>query len=274
RGREGRDEETERCAEQRVEERHQEQQPGTADDVEPEEPHRQTGGEGGLDDREGTEGEGVAGDQVALAERHGEETFEGAGGPLAQGRDRGDQEHRDQREDAEERGADVVEGARAAVEDVAEQEQHQAGHDEQQRDGAGVVAQLAQDPAGGGEGAGRVEGAGRGRGAGRAGAGGRGHRVVSFERSAAAAWSTRCRKASSTVSAPVRERRASGVTAASSGRAVSPVSSAPARIRRRLWQRSASSITWEEISRLAFRSAAMPWNSSQRSRRRTGSRPT
>ena len=96
---------------------------------------------------------------------------------------------------------------RAAVEDVAEQEQHHAGDEQHQRDGARVVAELAQDAGGGGEGAGEVlERRVSGRGVSVA------HRVVSFVRSAAIASSTRCRKAASTVSEPVRARRASGVS--------------------------------------------------------------
>src|SRR5690606_8525191 len=183
-GGEGRDEEAECGAEEGVEQGHQEEQPGAAGDVEAEEPDGEAGGEDGLDDRQGAEGEGVAGDEVALAEGHGQEAFQGAGGAFAQGGDRGDQEHRDEREDPEEGGPDGVEDACAAVEDVAEQQEHHAGDEDHQGDRARIVAELAQDPGGGGGGAGEVQGAGRG-GCGRGGGGGRrrvggAHRVVSF----------------------------------------------------------------------------------------------
>ena len=61
------------------------------------------------------------------------------------------------------------------------------------------------------------------------------------------------------------------------GRRASGVSSArirPSRIRRRRWQRSASSMTWEETRRVAPRSSARRWKRLHRSRRSTGSRPT
>src|SRR4051812_23502614 len=262
-GREGRDEQAEGGAEEGVEQGDQQQEPGAAGDVEAEEPDGEAGREGGLDDREDAEGEGVAGDEVAFAQWHGEEAFEGAGGAFAQGGDGGDEEHRDQREDPEEGGADAVEGAWAAVEDVAQQEEHHARDQDHHRDGARVVAELAQDPGRGGGGAGEVEGAG---GSGReVRRGGRGHRVGSLVRLASTAWSTRWRKASSTVSEWVRVRRASGVSSARIS---------PSRIRRRRWQRSASSMTWEEMRRVAPRRAAMSWKRFHRSRRRTGSRPT
>lgn len=181
-GREGGDEEAECGAEQGVEEGDQQEEPGGAGDVEAEAPQGEGRRQYGLDDREGAEGEGVTGDEVALAEGHGEEAFEGARGAFAQGGDGRDQEHRDEREDTEERGADGVEGAGAAVEDVAEQEEHHARDEQHQGDGARVVAELAQDSGCGGEGAGCV------------------HRGLRWR---VLAWSTRWRKASSTVAAPV-----------------------------------------------------------------------
>ena len=67
-------------------------------------------------------------------------------------------------------------------------------------------------------------------------------------RPAASASSTRWRKAASTVSVRVRVRRASGVSSARIS---------PSRMRSRRWQRSASSMTWEETRSVAPRSAAM-----------------
>ena len=84
-------------------------------------------------------------------------------------------------------------------------------------------------------------------------------------RPVAPASSTRWRKASSTVAEPVRSRRASGCPSARMR---------PSRIRSSRWQRSASSMTWEETRRVAPRSAARVWKRFHRSRRRTGSRPT
>ena len=77
--------------------------------------------------------------------------------------------------------------------------------------------------------------------------------------------STRRRKASSTV----RVRCGRG-----GRRGCRRRGSRPSRMRSRRWQRSASSMTWEEIRRVAPRSAAMGWKRVQSSRRRTGSRPT
>ena len=55
------------------------------------------------------EGQGVADQEVDLAERHGQQPLQGAGGPLAQGRHAGHEEHDDEGEDAEQRRADPVE---------------------------------------------------------------------------------------------------------------------------------------------------------------------
>jgi hypothetical protein len=56
-------------------------------------------------------------------------------------------EHRDEREDPEHDDAEAVEGVAPGVADhVLHQYLQQRGHDEQQRDGAPVVAELAQHP--------------------------------------------------------------------------------------------------------------------------------
>ena len=92
---------------------------------------------------EQAEREGVAEHEVALAHRRREQPLEGARLPFAQGRDRGDDEHDDHREDPEQRGPDVVED-RGAVVDPGEQADQHAGHDDDERDGAVVGAHLAR----------------------------------------------------------------------------------------------------------------------------------
>ena len=74
------------------------------------------------------------------------------GRALAQGGDAGHDEHHDEREDPEQRGAESVEDG-GAVEDPRQQADQHAGDDEHQPDGAVVGAQLGQDAAGGDEGA-------------------------------------------------------------------------------------------------------------------------
>ena len=61
------------------------------------------------------EGEGVADEEVGLAHGHGEQPLQRSAGPLAQGRDARDEEHHDEREDPEQRRADLVEGVRPGV---------------------------------------------------------------------------------------------------------------------------------------------------------------
>lgn len=67
-GGEGRDEQAEGGAEERVQDGDEQQQPGGAGDVEAEDPDGEGRGEGRLDDRQQAEGQGVAADQVGLAE--------------------------------------------------------------------------------------------------------------------------------------------------------------------------------------------------------------
>ena len=93
----------------------------------------------------------VAGEEVELRERQRHQPLERARRALAQHRDRRDEEHDDEREEAAERGADLLEGLLLAVEDEAHQHQQQARHDDQQRDRARVVADLPQHALGGGE---------------------------------------------------------------------------------------------------------------------------
>jgi hypothetical protein len=74
-----------------------------------------------LDDRDHCERERVAEKDVELRDRHRHQTLERSGHALAQHRHRGDDEHRDEREDSEHRAADPVEHLRLRVEQVPEQ---------------------------------------------------------------------------------------------------------------------------------------------------------
>ena len=145
-------------------------------------------------------------------------------GPLPQGRDAGHQEHHDEREDAEQRRADVVEDRRAVV-DPGEQADQHARHDEQQRERAGVVPQLAQDPAGGREGAADAHAGSRRRASGSLG-------LVDEARGR-------------------RPRRRRSRCGSSSPSRVSSASSRPSRISSSRSQRAASSMTWLLTSSVA-----------------------
>jgi len=70
-----------------------------------------------LDECHRAERDRVAEQQVELVKGHRQQPLERAGCPLAEGRDRRDEEHRDEREDPEKRGSDPVEGLRRTVED-------------------------------------------------------------------------------------------------------------------------------------------------------------
>src|SRR5581483_4691004 len=141
-----------------------------------------------------------------------------------------------EREETEQRTADVLEDARPAGEDLLQERLEQARDADDQDDRARIAPELRQH-------------AERGRG-GSASA----HPRASIKR----------RKTASSASAPVCSRSSAGVPAASSR---------PSRMSRSRWQRSASSITWLE-TRSVVPAAARRWKVSQRSRRRTGSRPT
>src|SRR5262249_43784329 len=127
---------------------------------------------------------------------------------------------------------------RLLVDDVLDERDEHAGHEDQQGQRAPVAPELGEDAPRGGE----------------------GQRGAHEE----APWSTRMRKACSMSSAPVRSRRPSGV---------SPATIDPSRMSSSRSQRSASSMTWLETSRVVPASANER-NSSQSSWRSTGSSPT
>ena len=120
RGCERADEQAESHAEHRVEDGDDHSSQVGPADVEAEEGHRERWPPRCLDDGDQAEGQRVAEQEVELADRHGEQALERAGRALAQGGDRGDEEHHHEREDAEQRGTDAVEGRRA-VEDPGQQ---------------------------------------------------------------------------------------------------------------------------------------------------------
>ncbi len=77
----------ERRAEHGVEDRHDDEQPQRAGDLEPTHPDRECRCDDGLHDGEQSEGEAVAEHEVALAHRGREQPLERARLPLAQRRD-------------------------------------------------------------------------------------------------------------------------------------------------------------------------------------------
>jgi RNA polymerase sigma-70 factor, ECF subfamily len=188
-----------------------------------------------LDRRDDREREPVAGEQVELRQWHGHQPLQRAGRPLAQHRDRRDEEHRDERKDPDERPADPVERRLLTAEYVLEQRQQERRDEEDERERPRIAAKLPQDA--------------------------RGRRECRARSHAA---STSARKAESRSGAPVRSSSRSGGSAAT----IRPSWSS-----RSASHRSASSITWLETSSVAPASASV-WQVFQRSRRSTGSSPT
>ena len=88
----------------------------------------------------------VADQEVEARHRERHLPLERPAGALAEHRDRGDQEHDDEREQAAERDADRAEDARLAGEHVLQQHEQEDGDDEEQRDRARVAADLPQHP--------------------------------------------------------------------------------------------------------------------------------
>jgi hypothetical protein len=70
---------------------------------------------------------------------------------FAQHRDRGDQEHHDQRKETDQRRADALERVRLVVEDVLEEGEQGGCDEEDHRERARIAAQLAEHARGGGE---------------------------------------------------------------------------------------------------------------------------
>src|SRR5439155_7563774 len=162
------------------------------------------------------ERERVAAEQVELRKRRRHQPLERPASPLAQHRHGRHDEHRNERKEAEQRRADVLEDLRLPAEDLLQQRLEQAGHAHDEDDRARVAPQLRQDPE-----------RGRGR--------------------DARAQATSLRKTSSSLSAPVRARSSAGLPVASN---------VPSRRSSNESQRSASSMTWLDTSSVAPASAS------------------
>ena len=104
-----------------------------------------------LERGEQTERDPVARQQVDLGDRQRHQSLERAVGALAQHRDRGDQEHDDEGEQAAHRRPDRLEGSGLAFVHVVHQREQRDRHHEQQRDGPRVAADLPQNAPGRGQ---------------------------------------------------------------------------------------------------------------------------
>ena len=86
----------------------------------------------------------VAAEQPELRQRQGHQPLERPRRALAQHGDRRDDEHRDEREEPEQRGSDPIEHAGLVDEEPVEQRDERDRDDEQQRHRARVAAQLQE----------------------------------------------------------------------------------------------------------------------------------
>ena len=125
--RESADEQAERHAEHGIADGEQPDQPCAvggvqAEQHEPDEAHHER-----LQRGEQPERDAVAGEQVGLGERQAHQPLQRAAGALAQHRNRRDQEHDAEREQAAHRRPDRLEGAGLPVEDVAQQNEQPNG---------------------------------------------------------------------------------------------------------------------------------------------------
>ena len=110
-----------------------------AGDVEAERSESDRGGDQRLEGRDGGERDPVTSQQVEFGERHRHQSFERASGALAQHRDRGDEEHRDEGEQSDERTADYLERPGLVLERVFQDREQQWRHYEQHRDRSRVA---------------------------------------------------------------------------------------------------------------------------------------
>lgn len=126
---EGAQEQPQRAAQDRVRDGENEH-PGRAGDGEVEQRQRDERDEDGLQRRGEREGGPVPEQDVQLGQRQGHQPLERPAGALSQHRDRRNQEHCDERKQAEERPADPVEDERPIDEQVLEERDESTGHDE------------------------------------------------------------------------------------------------------------------------------------------------
>ncbi len=149
--REGARQQSQRGAEHGIHHGDQTELPQRPVHVEPADSDRERHRDDGLQGRHHPERQGVADDEVRLAERRRHQSLEGARATLPQGRDRGDQEHHDEREQRQDGAAEPVEDTILIAEQPGEQPDEKARRNEHQRDRSRVVTELAQHARGGGE---------------------------------------------------------------------------------------------------------------------------
>src|SRR5262249_46748482 len=205
---------------------------------EPEEPERESGHQCRLDRGERGECDPVPDEQIASCDRGGEQAFQRPGDALAEHRDRGDDEHSDEGEQAEERHAELLKDLWAVGEEGVHEDLEHARHHEQEGDRSGVVPKLTHHALR--------------------------RRPRSVTAQLAAVSRISARKASSRSSVPVLSRSSAGVAEARTR---------PSRSKIKRSHRSASSITRLETRRLVPCSAS-EWKKAQSSRRSRGSSPT
>jgi hypothetical protein len=150
-GGERRDEQAQRHAEYGGDDRDEGHRPGRARGVQAEPQVGHGRGDAGLRGGAHPEGEGVAGDEVHLGRRRGHQPLERPGGAFALHGDRGQQEHDREGEDRQQDQPDPVEHLRRGLHDGADEGDDERRDDEDERDGAVVAEQLAQDAPGGDE---------------------------------------------------------------------------------------------------------------------------
>ena len=126
-------------------------QPRRARGVEAEQPVGDAAGDHRLGGGGEGEGEPVADEQVELVDGGGEQSLEGAAGAFSEHRHAGDEEHGDQREHPEQGYGPAVEHGGVGVEHEPQQGQLDGRQGDDEHDGASVMQQLDEDPAGGGQ---------------------------------------------------------------------------------------------------------------------------
>src|SRR5665213_1811155 len=210
----------------------------------------QSGDHQGLNDGGHPEGDRVAEYEVGLAHGHGEQALERPTGALPQGGHRRDQEHHNQREDAEKLRPEGVEVVVTVVEDPGQQPHEHCRDGNQQCHRARVVAQLQEHSPGCRSRPAPVQGLSS--------------PAAGPPRSPGTSLPISATNADSKSSLSVLDSRPAGVVSARIR---------PSRMSRSRSQRSASSMTWLETSRVVP-AAASRWKSDHRLRRNSGSRPT
>ena len=145
-GGEGADEQPERHPERRIPDGESGDGPLRPVHVEAEEPEGERRDDRRLDRGEQAEGEPVPAEQVELPDRHRHQPLERSRRPLAQHRHGGDEEHRDEREEPEERRADCWKIAGVPREDRLQERLEHAGDGEDERRASSDRGAAARAP--------------------------------------------------------------------------------------------------------------------------------